>query len=34
MKHVLGDWVQRIEEKEKRLLFVGMGGMFWSIWLS
>jgi hypothetical protein len=34
MKHVLGDWIQRIEEKEKRLLFVGMSGMFWSIWLS
>jgi hypothetical protein len=33
-KHVFGDWVQRIKEKDKRLLFVGMYVIFWSIWLS
>lgn len=34
IKHVFGDWVQRMKEKDKKLLFVGMGAMFWSIWLS
>jgi hypothetical protein len=34
IKHVFGDWVQRMKEKDKKLLFVEMGAMFWSIWLS
>jgi hypothetical protein len=34
IKHVFGDWVQRMKEKNKKLLFLGMDAMFWSIWLS
>jgi hypothetical protein len=34
IKHVSGGWVQRMNEKDKKLLFVAMGAMFWSIWLS
>jgi hypothetical protein len=34
IKHVYGGWVQNMNEKNKRLLFVGMGTMFWLIWLS
>jgi hypothetical protein len=34
IKHVFGDWVQRMKEKDKKLLFVGMDAIFWSIWLS
>jgi hypothetical protein len=27
-------WVQNMNVKSKRILFVGIGAMFWSIWLS
>jgi hypothetical protein len=32
--HVYGGWVQNMNAKSKRILFVGIGTMFWSIWLS
>jgi hypothetical protein len=28
IKHVYGGWVQNMNEKNKRLLFVGMGAIF------
>jgi hypothetical protein len=34
IKHVHGGWVQNMNEKNKRLLFVRVGTMFWSIWLN
>jgi hypothetical protein len=34
IKHVFREWVQRINEKDKNLLYVEMGTIFWSIWLS
>jgi hypothetical protein len=34
IKHVFGGWIQRMNEKDKKLLFVGMDALFWSIWLS
>jgi hypothetical protein len=33
-KHVFGGWVQRMNDKDRKLLLVGVGTMFWSIWLS
>jgi hypothetical protein len=30
----VGGWIQRMNEKDKKLLFVGMGALFWLIWLS
>jgi hypothetical protein len=32
--HVYGGWSQNMDAKTKRILFVGIGAMFWSIWLS
>jgi hypothetical protein len=34
VKHVYGDWIQNMNNTNKRLLFVILGAMFWSIWLS
>jgi hypothetical protein len=34
IKHVFGGWVQRMNDKERKLLLVGLGVMFLSIWLS
>jgi hypothetical protein len=34
IKHVFSEWVQRMNEKDKKLLYVGLGAMVWSIWLS
>jgi hypothetical protein len=34
IKHVYGGWAQNMNAKNKRLLFVWMGTMFWSIWLN
>jgi hypothetical protein len=34
IKHVFGGWVQRMNDKERKLLLVGLGVIFWSIWLS
>jgi hypothetical protein len=34
IEHVYGDWVQNMSNTNKRLLFVGLCAMFWSIWLS
>jgi hypothetical protein len=34
IKHVFGGWVQRMNDKDRKLLLVGVGDMFWSIWLS
>jgi hypothetical protein len=33
IKHVFTEWVQRMNEKDKKLLYVGMGAIFWFIWL-
>jgi hypothetical protein len=33
-KHVFGGWIQRMNGKDRKLLLVRMGAMFWSIWLS
>jgi hypothetical protein len=32
--HVFGGWVQRMNDKDRKLLLVGLGAMLWSIWLS
>jgi hypothetical protein len=34
IKHVFGGWVQRMNDKDRKLLLVGVGAMFWTIWLS
>jgi hypothetical protein len=34
IKHAYGDCVQNMDATNKRLLFVGLGVIFWSIWLS
>jgi hypothetical protein len=34
VKHVYLDWILNMNNTNKRLLFVGLGAMFWSIWLS
>jgi hypothetical protein len=34
IKHVFRKWEQRMNEKDKKLLYVGIGDIFWSIWLS
>jgi hypothetical protein len=34
IKHVFGGWVQRMNDKERKLLLVGVDVIFWSIWLS
>jgi hypothetical protein len=34
IKHVFSELVQRMNEKDKKLLYVRMDAIFWSIWLS
>jgi hypothetical protein len=34
IKHVYGDWIQNMNKTNKRLLFVRLDTMFWSVWLS
>jgi hypothetical protein len=34
IKHAFGVWVKKMNNKDKKLLLVGLGAMFWSIWLS
>jgi hypothetical protein len=34
IKHVFGGWVQRMNDKDRKLLLVGVGAMVWSIWFS
>jgi hypothetical protein len=34
IKHVFRGWVQRMNDKGRKLLLVGVSDMFWSIWLS
>jgi hypothetical protein len=34
MHHVLGGWVQGMNDKDRKILLVGVGAMLWSIWLS
>jgi hypothetical protein len=29
IKHVFGGWVQRMNDKDRKLLLVGVGAMFW-----
>jgi hypothetical protein len=33
IKHVLGGWIQRMKNKDRKLLLVGLGTILWSIWL-
>jgi hypothetical protein len=34
IRHVYGGWSQNMDAKIKRILFVGIGTMLWSTWLS
>jgi hypothetical protein len=34
IKNMFGSWVQNMNAKNKRLFYVGIGDMLWSIWLS